>query len=68
METQCIKDWIMQKMARKFSNYKHKLKTDYYDKYITDEERIEHCPPDILRDQWIEFVHWVGAPEFQVNI
>ena len=57
METQRIKDWIIQEMERKFSNYKHKLKMDCYDKYTTNEERIEHCLSDILRDQWMKFVH-----------
>ena len=57
------KDLIMKKMAEAFRRHKNDLRLKYYDRFITDEERMRNCPLKIAQDDWVEFIRNESKPE-----
>ncbi|RWR97188.1 bromodomain-containing protein 4-like protein isoform X3 [Cinnamomum micranthum f. kanehirae] len=60
------KKWVLQSLGKKYRDYKKDLKDKYYLSWNTDEERLQHLPPDVSREDWAWLVQYWGNPEVQV--
>ncbi|KAJ8642521.1 hypothetical protein MRB53_004269 [Persea americana] len=60
------KKWVLQNLAKKYKDYRKDLKDKYYSTLNTDEERLQHPPPDILGEDWAWLVQYWGRAEVNV--
>ncbi|XP_062010950.1 uncharacterized protein LOC133727369 [Rosa rugosa] len=52
-------------VGNRWRDWKSRVKTRWYDKYETDEERLAITPNQVVRDQWILLVKYWGLPDVQ---
>lgn len=63
-----MKQLIICYLREKYRNYRASLKRLYFDKYSTNEERLMHIPPDVVKEDWVWLVNWFSSDEFKVYI
>ena len=60
------KKWVLQCLGKKYRDYKKDIKDKYYLSLNTDEERLQHRPPDVSSEDWAWLVQYWGNPKVQV--
>ncbi|XXG73372.1 hypothetical protein AAC387_Pa07g2303 [Persea americana] len=59
------KKWVLQSLGKKYRDYRKDMKDKYYSSWNTDEERLQHRPPDVSSEDWAWLVGYWGNPEVQ---
>ncbi|RWR85176.1 bromodomain-containing protein 4-like protein isoform X3 [Cinnamomum micranthum f. kanehirae] len=59
------KKWVLQSLGKKYRDYRKDMKDKYYSSWNTDEERLQHRPPDVSSEDWAWLVRYWGNPEVQ---
>eukprot|EP00252_Welwitschia_mirabilis_P022458 TRINITY_DN6073_c1_g1_i5.p1 TRINITY_DN6073_c1_g1~~TRINITY_DN6073_c1_g1_i5.p1 ORF type:complete len:163 (+),score=32.82 TRINITY_DN6073_c1_g1_i5:306-794(+) len=59
------KDFIFQKMGRRWRECKIQLARNFYDPYDNDVDRLAHVPQGFQPQQWKEMVTYLGSKEWQ---
>ncbi|PWA73117.1 bromodomain, putative transposase, Ptta/En/Spm [Artemisia annua] len=59
------RSWVLMSIRSKWRNFKSHLKSNYYDKYATDEERLANRDHRVLPDQWSFLVSQWSSDKWQ---
>ncbi|RWR75198.1 transposon protein, putative, CACTA, En/Spm sub-class, expressed [Cinnamomum micranthum f. kanehirae] len=59
------KKWVLQSLGKKYRDYRKDIKDKYYSPWNTDDERLQHRPPDVSSEDWAWLVQYWGSPEVQ---
>ncbi|RWR97740.1 bromodomain-containing protein 4-like protein isoform X3 [Cinnamomum micranthum f. kanehirae] len=59
------KKWVLQSLGKKYRDYRKDIKDKYYSPWNTDDERLQHRPPDVSSEDYAWLVQYWGSPEVQ---
>lgn len=54
-------------VGHRWRDWKCRVKTQWYDKYETDEQRLAITPNQVIGEQWKILVKYWGLPNIQVK-